>query len=337
MNLRQGLLLYKKIIPVTVITLLLIILIGAFPATAQVRQYFVGNETDSQLPHGIAYNLGGGGADVDPAIQWMIDQVRGCTDCDTKVDVVVIRNSGSDGYNEPILAMNGVDSVETLVLRSRNDANQPQVVQSIRDAEVLFFAGGDQCQYVRNFKNTATETAIESVYAKGGGIGGTSAGAMIQSEYIYNSCSDSINSQDALEDPYEDLLFTYNLFHWQNLEQTIIDTHFYERDRMGRIMGFLARQIRDGITSSAFAIGIDEATSVVVDQNGLATVMGDGIAYFILADHPPELCEPQTPLTYFNYKIWKVRSGETFDLKNRPEKGYYLVSVNQGELNSDPY
>ena len=83
---------------------------------------------------------------------------------------------------------------------------------------------------------------------------------------------------------------------------------------MGRTLAFLARQIQDGKAASALALAVNEATSVVVDKNGLATVMGDGPAYFILADHAPEVCQPGMPLTYSNYKIWKVPAGGTFDL-----------------------
>lgn len=307
------------------------------PAAAQVTRYLQGNPADVNRIAGPVLNLGGGGLDVDEAIQWMIDQVRGCTDCTNKVDVVVVRASGGAGYNAPIAAMNGVDSVETLVIRSREDANRADVADTIRNAEVLFFAGGDQCQYTRNFKGTGVETAVEFVYAKGGGIGGTSAGAMIQSDFVYNACSDTVESEDALADPYEDILFTYDLFKWANLQNTIADTHFDRRDRMGRTMTFIARLIRDGIADNGLAIAVNEGTSVLVDQKGLARVMGKGPAYFVLGDHMPEVCEPQTPLTFSNYKIWRVRNGDTFNLKNRPQTGYYLRSVTNGKIDSNPY
>ena len=106
---------------------------------------------------------------------------------------------------------------------------------------------------------------------------------------------------------------------------------------MGRTLAFLARQLRDGRAASALGVAVNEATSVVVDKQGLATVMGDGPAYFILADHAPEVCEPRTPLTYSNYKIWRVPAGGTFDLANRPATGFYLVSVTAGALSGDPY
>ncbi|AKG24573.1 peptidase S51 [Calothrix sp. 336/3] len=301
-------------------------------------RYLKGNPQDvNPTLLGPVYDLGGGGADVDEAIQWMINRVRGCNDCDKKVDVVVIRATGDDGYNQPIMDMQGVDSVETILVKSKAEANQPEVVNAIQKAEVVFFAGGDQCLYTRNFQNTRLETAVESVYKRGGGIGGTSAGAMIQSNFVYEACGKAIETEDALEDPYRDISFTYNLFSWRNLENTVIDTHFDRRERMGRLMAFLARQIQDSKSTSALGIAVSEGTSVVVDKNGMAKVMGKGVAYFVLADHTPEVCKPRQPLTYSNYKIWRVRSGDSFNLRNRPTTGYYLRSVKRGKIDKDPY
>jgi cyanophycinase-like exopeptidase len=114
------------------------------------------------------------------------------------------------------------------------------------------------------------------------------------------------------------------------MKGTVIDTHFSDRDRMGRLMTFMARQLRDGITDSVLGIGIDEGTSLVVNPDGIAQVMGEGAVYFVLGDHIPEECEPQTPLTFSNYKIWKRENGEKFDLKHLPSRGYRRASVNDG-------
>ena len=163
---------------------LLVLLLSA-PAEAKVTRYLTGNAGDvNPVLVGPALDLGGGSTDVDAAIQWMIDQVRGCTSCATKVDVVILRSSGSNGYNDYIYAMNGVDSVETLVITSARDSNTAAVETTVRNAEVVFFAGGDQCDYVTNFKGTRVETAVESFYARGGGVGRTSAGMAIQGELV---------------------------------------------------------------------------------------------------------------------------------------------------------
>ena len=71
--------------------------------------------------------------------------------------------------------------------------------------------------------------------------------------------------------------------------------------------------------------------------DGIGHVLGAGPVYFILADHFPETAVPGQPLTYCDYKVWRVATGGTFDLKQRPTNGFYKVSVNQGKLTSDPY
>lgn len=319
--------------------LAVLLAVSTFPAEAKVTRYLTGNAADvSPALAGPAHDFGGGGTDVDAALQWIIDQVRGCTSCSTKVDVVILRSSGADGYNDYIYAMNGVDSVETLVITKASDSNTTAVETTVKNAEVVFYAGGDQCDYVKYFKGTKVETATEFVYAKGGGVGGTSAGTAIQGDFTYDACTGSITSVQALANPYHRYAtFTYDFFHWTNLQSTITDSHFVTRDRMGRLLAFLARQIKDGKATSALGIAANEVTSVVVDRNGIATVLGDGPAYFILADHAPEVCLSGSPLTYSNYKIWKVTSNGTFDLRNRPSTGYYTRSVTNGVISADPY
>lgn len=325
---------YKRTLALLVLTASL-----ALPAEAKVTRYLTGNAADVVVPlAGPAHDFGGGSTDVDAALQWIIDQVRGCTSCATKIDVVILRSSGSDGYNDYIHAMNGVDSVETLVITSAKDANTAAVEATVRNAEVVFFAGGDQCDYVSYFKGTLVETAVESVYARGGGVGGTSAGLAIQGDFTYDGCKGGVTSAQALANPYHRYVtFTYDFFKWANLQNVVTDSHFVARDRMGRTLAFLARQIKDGRASSALGLAVNEETSVVVDRNGLATVMGAGPAYFILADHAPEVCQAGTPLTYSNFKIWKVPAGGTFDLRTRPTTGFYLRSVTNGVISANPY
>lgn len=319
--------------------MLLIICLFPFTSHAEVKRYFVGNREDvnPQL-HGPAFHLQGGGTDVDAAFQWMFDQVRGCTDCPTKLDVVVLRASGEDGYNDYLLAMKGVDSVETIVMTDRKDAEQKDIETTIKNAEIIFFAGGDQCNYVKYFKGTTVETAVESVFERGGGLGGTSAGVAILGDATYNACSDRTFGSEILANPYEEGIgFTYDFFHLPNMQGTITDQHLVERDRIGRTFVFLARQIQDKKFSKILGVAIDRETSVALNKDGLGTVMGKGPAYFILADHAPEVCKPKEPLTYSNFKIWKRNAGETFDLKHRPDKGYYLRSVTKGVIDQNPY
>jgi cyanophycinase-like exopeptidase len=282
--------------------LLLLAFCGGVAAQADdgLTRYLTGALADVSPPlSGPAHIFLGGGGDVDEAHQQLIDEVRGCTACEATLDVVVLRASGSDGYNDYLYNMNGVDSVDTYVITTIEAANRPEVAEAVRNAEVVFFAGGDQCNYVKYVKGTPLETAVEDVYARGGGVGGNSAGLAIQGAYVYDACTGSETSERALADPYDgEISFTYDFFNWRHLEQVITDTHVDGRKRLGRTMTFLARQICDGVTPSAMAVAVSEATGVVIDANGLATVLGEAATYFILADHVPEVCQRGQPLTF---------------------------------------
>ena len=325
--------------PARLLLLFFFVLLAPAAARAKVTRYLTGDPADvSPRLHGPALDLGGGGADVGEAIQWMIDEVRGCATCATTVDVVVLRASGADGYNDYIKKMRGVDSVETLVITDA-DAKDASVIRTIRNAEVIFFAGGDQCNYVRFFKGNEVERAVESVYARGGGIGGTSAGEAIQGEFVYDGCGrEGATSAQALADPYDRTMsFTYDFFRWRHMGGVITDQHVVARRRLGRTLAFVARQLKDGKARRVLAVAVNEKTSVVVDRRGLARVLGAGPAYFILGDHPPEVCEPKRPLTYSNYKVWKLAPGAAFDLRRRPRAGFHLVSVKDGRADESLY
>lgn len=310
------------------------------PCAASLTRFDTGNAADVAPPlHGPVLHLAGGGGDVDAAFQEAIDRVRGCRDCGVKLDVVVLRASGADGYNDYLAAMPGVDSVTTFVITDRRSAQRPDVVEAVRNAEYVFFAGGDQCNYVRHFNDAPIEEAVRAVYARGGAIGGTSAGMAIQGLAGYDACNDaSAQSKLALADPYNDeISFTTDFFDWRFVGDVITDTHFAQRDRMGRLFAFIARQLREVPRDSFLGLAANERTAVVIDERGIATVLGDGPAYFVLGDHFPERALPGQPLTYCGFRIWRVTSGTSFDLVNRPRTGAYVVDVNDGVILSNPY
>ena len=89
----------------------------------------------------------GGGEEVDEAFDQMIAKAGGTGG--SKVDAVVIRTSGADGYNDYLLEMVGVDSVESLVIKTRDAANSPRVNAIVAGADLLFIAGGDQSTYIK--------------------------------------------------------------------------------------------------------------------------------------------------------------------------------------------
>ena len=230
--------------------------------------------------------LMGGGKDVDAAFQWMIARSGGG-------DAVVIRASGTDAYNPYINGLGQLNSVETLKIDSRDLANNDTVAAIIRNAELLFIAGGDQSDYMNYWRGTKTEDAINYLLTqKKAPVGGTSAGCAIMSGFYYSGEKGSVVSSEALENPYHPAITLYNndFLKAPFLQNVITDQHYLTRSREGRSVVFLARIFKDW-NVPAKAIAADERTAVCIDNLGKAKVFGIATtsgtyshAYFISTD-----------------------------------------------------
>lgn len=99
---------------------------------------------------------------------------------------------------------------------------------------------------------------------------------------------------------------------------------------------FLARLVEDGVTSEAFGIGVDEATAILIDENGLGALSGSGSAYFLHAPGRPELCDPGVPLTFRNVSTYRISESGRFDFATWRGHGgtAYFLSAQTGELTS---
>jgi len=148
-------------------------------------------------------------------------------------------------------------------------------------------------------------------------VGGTSAGLAILGGLAFTAREDTITSEDALRNPYDARITIENGFLTvPYLGGIITDSHFTERNRMGRLQVFLARALADRMVSEARGIGIDEQTALTVEGNGIARVIGNGSAYFLRSATPPEVCKPNTPLVFRSVQTLRLRAGARFDLNN---------------------
>ncbi len=122
------------------------------------------------------------------------------------------------------------------------------MIEKIRNAEAVFIAGGDQSNYMRYWKDTPVEDAINFVAAKPAPIGGTSAGMAVLGEYVYSAeGKESLTSPVALADPFAaDLTLARGFLSLRRLENVITDQHLQERDRIGRTIALLSRLQADG-------------------------------------------------------------------------------------------
>lgn len=283
--------------------------------------YARGNPQDVTASTRGGFALMGGGADVDEAFAWMIERSGGG-------DFLVLRGSGADGYNEYLDTLGELDSVETLVLKTPEAAHDPFVLEKVAGAEAIFLAGGDQWNYVGKWKDTPLQHALNLAAAQGVPIGGTSAGLAVLGEHVFTAERGTITSEEALRDPHHPSLTLESEFlSFAPLEGLITDSHFSERERMGRLVAFTAR------LEGARGVGVDESTALLVEPDGSSHLVGQGSAYLVKPEGPPQVCEPGQPLTYRSLGVHRVDPGQRFDLASWEGDGVALkLTVEHGRL-----
>ena len=299
-------------------------------STPAYDSYLTGNAADVTRKTTGGLVLAGGGTDVPDASRWLIAHAGGG-------DVVVIRASGADGYNDFMMGLGPADSVESIVFKSREASSDPEIIRTLEQAEAVFLAGGDQGNYVKYWKGTPVQDALNALAKRGVPIGGTSAGLAVLGQFGFAALNDSITSAAALADPFSDKITIEREFlKMPHLSGVITDSHFVERDRMGRTLVFLARIVHEQWAPRARAIAIDSKTAVLVEADGSATIVGSGPAYFLETTTAATVLAPQTPVSIAAIDTYRVKAGGGFNLATWKGTGgtAYVLSVESGTVRS---
>lgn len=287
--------------------------------------------------------LMGGGTDTTEAFEWQSLHANGG-------DFVVMRSSGDDAYNDWIMEVSvaagkKLNSVTTILFKSEEASYETEVLDIIRNAEAIFFAGGDQSEYLKFWSDTEVQRIIQDKVASTT-IGGTSAGLAILGNWVYSAEEGSIDTMDAMSDPYDrDITIVSKFLDFPYLETIITDTHFVTRDRMGRMLTFVARILEDNGESVApvRGVGVDEHTALLLNTStGDIEAVGVGTAYVCTADHRAEICLQGKPLTFKNVECTRLSAKQndkfsfaTFD----QELGgvTYINNITAGHYGDFPY
>lgn len=271
----------------------------------------------------------GGGADLDEAFEWMCAKSG-------NGDFLVIRATGGDDYNQYIAKLCHENSVATLIIPDRQAAMDPAVAAIIGKVEALFIAGGDQSNYIKYWKGTPVQDAIDALIRRGVPVGGTSAGLAVLGQFSFSAMNDSAYSKETLANPFnERVTITSDFLEVPHLQDTITDTHFVKRDRQGRLLGFMARILNDGLAKEVRGIAVDERSAGLMEPDGGIRVIGTGRGvYFYRSDKLPEVCAPGKPLTFRDLQVHRAPAGSTFDLVRWQGKGGsgYMLSVVAGKV-----
>lgn len=244
-------------------------LVAAWPVLAAEAGHYVLGNLKARTPGAVQPGLllmGGGDRNFD-ALRWFMKKAG-------NGHIVVLRASqggeiGEEFFNE----VGGIQSVETFVFSDREQSNDPKLLAALKRADGIFLAGGDQSRYVRFWRGTPVAAALDAHVRAGKPLGGTSAGLAMQGEYLYGAMDGGSQiSPRALADPLgADNTIETDFLHIASLKGIVTDTHFSERNRLGRLIAFVAKG-ESLAGRPLIGLGVDEDAAVAVEGDGSARV-----------------------------------------------------------------
>lgn len=289
--------------------------------------FLTGNPIDKKVQQNFEVCLAGGGSDNEWSEGWkdLLQNSNGG-------DVVIVRADGTrGGYEDWIfndtdhLNFPQINSIRTIQLTKATDTNSQKIIEIFTNAEFIFFAGGDQSLYIKWLRNSKALHLIQTrLSQKKIIIAGTSAGMALLGGIDYtgqfNSPVDNesnVTSYDVLNNPtgqFVDLKNDVLIPPFMN--NVINETHFSERNREGRIMGFMARAISNKNLNSAIhtikAIAADEGTAFCYRDNGAGKIYGRNSIYFLSSSSPVNQIYHELPLHWVSnegpVKVYKINS-----------------------------
>jgi beta-aspartyl-peptidase (threonine type) len=262
-------------------------LFGPALAAAKTYRHYALGSLEGAAPGPVSGGLllmGGGDHNLD-AMRWFFAKAG-------HGHIVILRaTQGGQLSKEFFHEIGGILSAETFVTRDRSAADDPRLQAALRHADGIFIAGGDQANYVRRWKGTQIAAIIDAHVAAGKPLGGTSAGLAMLGEKLYGAMDgNSQTSPLALAAPFGPVnTIEDDFLHLALLRGIITDSHFKERDRLGRLFAFIAKaqQGWPADRPALLGLGIDESASLAVEPDGSARLFAtaaDGGAWLIRGD-----------------------------------------------------
>ncbi|MFN7975630.1 MAG: cyanophycinase [Acidobacteriota bacterium] len=214
-------------------------------------------------------------------------------------------NHGLGERYQELFAELGVASPRVLPLYLPEEADDPVSAEILGHATGVFLTGGDQNKILAVLEDTLCYDTLLAAWKRGAVVGGTSAGASALSDPMISGGSGGGLPRPGIVRIARGLGLT---------RQLIIDQHFRERDRLGRLIAAVA------LTHRAFGLGIDEDTAAIISPAGSLEVIGKGTVTIVdgrkLSMSPPGETEDETVrLALANVLIHSLRSAQRFDLR----------------------
>jgi cyanophycinase len=225
-----------------------------------------------------------------------------------KLVIATVASHAPEGYFESYVQGFeglGVGELVELYVEDRAEAMQKDKIRMLDDAAGVFFSGGDQLRITSQIGDTPIYRRLLEIHASGGVIAGTSAGASVMSEtmLVKGPSRESYRVGDLRMAPGLGLI-----------RDVIIDQHFAERGRIGRLLGAVAQNPRE------LGLGIDEDTAMVLEGTRFR-VVGSGAVYVVDGGGvtTSNIAEGRTDdtLSIHDVRLHVLSAGDTFDLLER--------------------
>jgi cyanophycinase len=250
----------------------------------------------------------GGHEDRDPRgeraiLRELASYVRG-----GKLVLATVASHSPEGYfsaYEDAFADLDVGELVELYIEERSRAHDSEKLAILDDAAGIYFTGGDQLRITSQIGDTGIEARVRRLYERGGIVAGTSAGAAVMSEtmLIKGTSRETHRIGDLHMAPGMGLI-----------RDVIIDQHFAERGRFGRLIGAVAHNPR------VLGMGIDEDTAAVVEGDSFR-VIGSGAVY-VVDGADVSYCNVaearvECALSMHDVRVHVLSDDDRFDLKTR--------------------
>lgn len=258
---------------------------------------------------GALYIHGGGMLNLKEYLQ-LIQEVTG----KSQPSIVVIttpqgaKREKDFNAGKPFRLVNGLQkkhhmqNVNELFILKKKDANQPDAYGLIDSADAVFMTGGNQCYLTDALLDTEVQTAMNRLLERGGVIGGSSAGAQVQSSFMTRG---DFTKRLILGDAKHQTGFGF-------VHHAAFDVHVEERKReqdLFQLLTLKKGELADKQLDPSFllGIGIDQSTAVIIRKN-IMQVTGNGQVYIF---------DPQLWTNITKPFFDTLESGESFDLQKR--------------------
>ncbi len=196
----------------------------------------------------------------------------------------------------------GVKHLYFINLENREDAKKPEKLKLLEKASGVFFTGGDQNKINSLIAYTPFCDRIRNIYEHGGIIAGTSAGASVLSQTMLVYPNHRIN-QDYDHNEF-DMAPGLALLP----SSIIIDQHFSQRSRFGRLLSAVAKN------PSLLGVGLDENTAIMVEGGNRFRTLGKGLVYIF---DGANISFMDLRETAYNMCVHIMAHGYEFDLTTR--------------------